>query len=398
MVTRCSGGDRRVKEHLTGIDARDHGIAALCEAIAPADHRVLITHTAVPVEDLGARLTPEGPVDGDGTPLWIYGSTLPRDLLERYTKVQVHEPFADDAPAWFDRRFPRYIRDSTLPGYSCFSPASLVGATRRLLDEYREVRLKDPNGNSGVGQWTVSTVEEIEPTLAAVASDVGAGDEAGLAEYLAEHGYVVEAQVEDVEAWSVTLTRTPGGHFSSFGRLLEPTVDTADRGTLHVYGGTTAVVVRGEPSALADLPDGGVVAHDPVLDDIRLTPSAPVVHAAQRYIEGLRLWEADGAFETRANVDVITGTVVRRDGAREEIAACVEESGRVGGASPAELLGIIDLQADPDLPYAVRCTRHSFDAAAHTYADHVATVSGSRVFWVGVDHGWDDKYVFLGAF
>jgi hypothetical protein len=387
-----------VKEHLTGIEARDRGIAALCAEIAPADHRVVITHTAVAVEDLGAHLTGDGAVADDGMPLWIYGSTMPRDLLERYTKAQVHEPFADDAPAWFDRRFPRYIRGSTLPGYSCFSRASLLGATRRMLEEFTGVRWKDPDGNSGVGQWSVRSVDEIDAALAAVAADMGAGDQAELDGHLAEHGYVVEAEVEDVEAWSITVTRTPHGHFSSFGRLLEPKVDTAERGTIQVYGGTTAVVVRGDPEALADLPDGGVVLHDPVLDDIRLAPTAPVVRAAQCYIEGIRLWEADGAFETRANVDVITGTLVRRHGAREEIAAAVEESGRIGGASPAELLGIIDLRADPELHHAVRCTRHSFDQAARTYADHAATVPGSRVFWSETDHGWDDKYVFLGAF
>jgi uncharacterized protein DUF3182 len=287
-----------------------------------------------------------------------------------------------------------------VPGYSCFSPAALVGATRRMLDEYREVRLKDPNGASGVGQTTIGAVEEIDPALDAIAAGVRADCGTDLADYLATYGYVVEAEVEDVEAWSVTLTRAPDGHYSSFGRLLELTVDTEVQGAIRNYGGTSVVVVRGDPQALADLPADGVVVDDPVVEGgtLRLAPSAGIVDAAQRYIEGIRFWEADGAFETRANVDVITGTLVTRDGARQRVTASVEESGRVGGASPAELLAIIALQADPDLPYAVRSTRHSFDSAARAYAEYAATVPGSRVFWSDVDPGWDDRYVFIGAF
>ena len=389
-----------MKEHLSGIEARDRGITALCEEIAPPGHRVVITHDAVPVEDLGARLTPDGPVDEAGDPLWIYGSTMPRHLMERVTKAQVHESFDDDAPAWFDHRFPRYIRDTSVPGYSAFSPTALAGATRRLLGEYRQVRLKDPNGASGVGQTTVGASEEIDPALESLASGIHADRGTDLADYLARYGYVVEAEVEDVEAWSVTLTRAPDGHYSSFGRLLELTVDTEVQGAIRNYGGTSVVVVRGDPNALADLPADGVVVDDPVVEGgtLRLAPSPGIVDAAQRYIEGIRLWEDDGALETRANVDVITGTLVTRDGAREPITASVEESGRAGGASPAELLGILALQSDPDLRYAVHSTRHSFDSAARTYAEYAATVPGSRVFWSDVDPGWDGRYVFIGAF
>ncbi|NMO92928.1 DUF3182 family protein [Actinomycetospora sp. TBRC 11914] len=390
-----------MREHLSGIEARDRGITELCAQIAPAGHRVVITHTTEPVEDLGARLTPDGPVDDGGRPLWIYGSTLPRELIERSSKVQVHEPLPDDeAPAWFDRRFPRHIRGTTVPGYSCFSRDAVVRAVHDLLETYVGVRLKDPNGNSGVGQSSLHAVEEIDRELGAVADRVREGSGSGLAEYLATYGYVVEAEVADVEAYSVTVTRTPEEHYSSFGRLLEPTVATEDLGVINAYGGTSVVVVRGEPEALAQLPEDGVVVDDPVLagGTLRLSPTPGIVHAAQRYIEGIRLWEADGGFETRANVDVITGTLVKRSGARQHITASVEESGRVGGASPAELLGILALQADPDLPYAVRSTRHSFDDAARTYARHASTVPGSRVFWDGVDEGWDGKYVFIGAF
>jgi hypothetical protein len=269
-----------------------------------------------------------------------------------------------------------------------------------MLDEYREVRLKDPNGASGVGQTTIGAVEEIDPALDAIAAGVRADCGTDLADYLATYGYVVEAEVEDVEAWSVTLTRAPDGHYSSFGRLLELTVDTEVQGAIRNYGGTSVVVVRGDPQALADLPADGVVVDDPVVEGgtLRLAPSAGIVDAAQRYIEGIRFWEADGAFETRANVDVNPGTLVTRDGARQRVTASVEESGRVGGASPAELLAIIALQADPDLPYAVCSTRHSFDSAARAYAEYAATVPGSRVFWSDVDPGWDDRYVFIGAF
>lgn len=388
-------------EHLSGIEARDKGIVDLCEAIAPEGYRVVIPPTATAIEDLGAHLTDGGdPVDDDGTPLWIYGSTLPRALIDRYTKVQVHEPFDDaEVPAWFDHRFPEYVRTATLPGYSCFSPGSLAAAAEHMLGEHVRVRLKDPNGASGVGQSTIGTVGEIAPTLDAIASDVTASHAVDLAGYLARYGYVVEAEIDDVEAWSVTLTRTPDGHYSSFGRLRETTVDTADRGVIQNYGGTSLVVVRGDPEALTCVPAGGAVVYDPAIDeDIRLAPSPGVIEAAQCYIEGMRLWEAEGALTTRANVDVVTGRIAGRDGSHREIAAAVEDSGRVGGASPAELLGIEALRADPTLSYVVRSSRHGFDDVARTYARYAATVPGSRTFWNGADPAWDDKYVFIGAF
>ncbi|MEJ2864364.1 DUF3182 family protein [Actinomycetospora flava] len=386
-------------EHLTGIEARDRGVTELCAEIAPAGYRVVITHEAVALEDLGARLTDDGPVDGSGTPLWIYGSSLPRDLVQRTTKVQVHEPFdPDETPAWFDHRFPRYVSETTVPGRSCFSSTSLAGAAAALLEEYPGVRFKDPNGASGVGQWSLRSTDEIESVLASVAADARASRDLELNDYLAHFGFVVEAEVEDVEAWSVTVTRTPDGCYSSFGSLRELSVETTDQGVIQNYGGTSIVMVRGDPCELVVLPSGGVVARDPVAEDVRLAPTPGIINAAQRYIEGIRLWEADGAFETRANVDVITGTVARRDGSREEITAALEESGRVGGASPAELLAIRELRKDPDLAYAVRSSRHSFDDAARRYADHARTVAGSHVFWDGIDAGFDGKYVFIGAF
>lgn len=388
------------KEYLSGIEARDRGLVELCEEIAPDGYRVVIAHEAIATEDLCEVRPGSGPVDTDGTPLWIYGSTLPRALLERTSKVQVHEPFdGAEVPDWFDLEFPRYLRGTTVPGYSCFSVDSLADATRTLLEEFVTVRLKDPNGASGVGQWTVGSAEELEAVLTEVADEVGTGCAVQLAEYLAHYGYVVEAHVDDIEAWSVTATSTPDGCYSSVGRILETTVQLEARGTVPNYGGTSVVVVRGDPEALEQLPAAGVVVDDPVRHDrIRLAPPPGVIRAAQRFIEGMRGWEADGVIETRANVDVITGTLVRRDGSRQEIAASVEESGRVGGASSAELLGIRALRADATLSHSVHSSRHSFDSDAVAYARHSATVPDSRVFWDGVDENWDGKYVFIGAF
>ncbi|MDL5160529.1 DUF3182 family protein [Actinomycetospora termitidis] len=387
-------------EYLSGIEARDRGLVDLCAEIVPDGYRVVIAHEAVATEDLCEYRPGSDPVDADGTPLWIYGSTLPRALLERTSKVQVHEPFDEsEVPAWFDLGFPRHLRGTTVPGYSCFSPDSLAAAARELLDEFVAVRLKDPNGASGVGQWTIRDAGNLESVLAEVAEDIGTSCDVELTEYLAHYGYVVEADIDDVEAWSVTLTRMPDGCYSSFGRILEMTVDLEVRGTVQNYGGTSVVVVRGDPDALEDLPDDGVVVDDPVRhEEIRLAPPPGVVRAAQRFIEGMRAWEPEGVVETRANVDVITGKLARRDGSRTEIAASVEESARVGGASSAELLGILALREDAALSHSVRSSRHGFDDEAVAYARHAASVPGSRVFWNGVDEHWDGRYVFIGAY
>jgi hypothetical protein len=148
-----------MREFLTGIEARNQGIAELCAEIAPERYRIVIAHDAIADEDLDAYLTENGPVDGTGRSLWVYGSTVPRPLMGRSSKVQVHEPFRDDeTPEWFDQEFPRYVRDTTVPGFSVFSAESLTQAGTRMLEEFCRVRLKDPNGASGVGQSTISTV------------------------------------------------------------------------------------------------------------------------------------------------------------------------------------------------------------------------------------------------
>jgi hypothetical protein len=375
---------------------RNEHIAQLCSQIVPKGIQVVVPQKQITTEELHSHLKQHGFAR---TSTWVYGSQLPEALIERSSKIQVHPIInADYAPDWFDTHFPECITETTPPGFSCFSLDDLRDAVGRILAIYQSARLKAPTATSGEDQIVVRSLAELEKILLNKAN-IHASEDVSFEEYVASHGYVVESNLENVKAWSATVTTLPSGTYASFGQQIELMVQQPDGSHTQIYGGTSSVTVRGDLQALLQLPAEGVLINDPVLSQtIELRPNPAIIHAAQQHIAGMQRWEADGIYRTRANVDILTGDLVFRNGERRAVTVSVEDSGRAGGASPAELLGIKDLQTKPNLRYATRSSRHSFDPTqAKVYAEHTRNTPEGQVFWHEYDSFWQST-VFMGVF
>ena len=378
---------------------RNHGIAQLARAIVDAAYTVLVPQKPMTREELRQVLEKHGLQEAR---TWIYGSVLPRALLNRSLKIQVHLPLPGDrTPDWFDVRFAEKLDPVTLPGYSCFTTEKLDNASMLLLDEYEDIRLKDPGAASGEEQTVIRHRAGLDRFLDEMGEKYQ--DQGGFESYLNEFGYVVEANLRELESWSYTLTSTPGHSFTSIGRLVESTVEQPDGSNLIEYGGTSVVTILGRSQRFGEIDLPPQIAIDDPLrvgeDQLSLTVDDAVIRVAERYIEALNDWEQDGIVRTRANVDVLKGTLVHRNGRQEGVVAAVEDSARAGGASPAELLAARHLLASNDCDYVVISSRHVFDADdCAAYRKHVGQSANGLILWDGVDASWGDKYVMFCTF
>jgi hypothetical protein len=378
---------------------RNYGIAVLARDVVDPAYTVIVPQKVISHELLAEALETHD-LNEDET--WIYGSLLPQALLKRSLKIQVHlPPPGERAPVWFDCAFARKLQAITLPGFSCFTVGGLLEAALTLLDEFETIRLKDPTAASGEEQTIVASRQELDQFL--LEKQRAFARRGGFAQHLAEYGYVVEANLIDVESWSFTLSTMPDQGFTSIGRLVDATVPQPDGSTMTEYGGTSVMTVRGDSEQLLDpgLPEV-IPVDDPLRngnETLHLHADEEIIRTAEIYIDALRGWEADDIVRTRANVDVLRGTLVHRNGEREEIVAAVEDSGRSGGASAAELMAARKLNESEEIDYAVYSTRHVFDPEqCKIYRRHLENIEDSVIFWDGVDASWGDKYVMFCSY
>ena len=380
---------------------RNYAIGQIARQLVDPDYTVVVPQKVISRERLQAVLAERGV---DENRAWVYGSVLPRRLILRSSKVQVHPTLPGDCvPAWFDPAFPVRLAGSALPGYSCFSLEALREAVHLLLKEFAAVRLKDPSGTSGEGQTKIGSEAALDRFLAQRQESWDENDRryaGNFAAYMRCYGYVVEANLSEAEPWSFTLTRTPGQAFTSFGRTVESPTRLPNGNVFMEYGGTSSLTVFGNSDGFSDkgLPDVMPV-EDPLRsgeDQLLVGPDDEIVSVAEKHIGALQSWEADGAVRTRANVDVLKGALVYCDGTRETVVASVEDSGRAGGASPAELLSAVQLSTSTTYNHALHSTRHVFNRQqSAVYKAYFEAMDKGLILWDGHDRDWGDKFVFL---
>ncbi|MDQ4075860.1 MAG: DUF3182 family protein [Chloroflexota bacterium] len=389
-------GQERLEILTDSVLKRNYEIARMARELVSPEYTVIMPQSAISTEGLSSERRKRGLHD---RAIWVYGSILPRELLRRSTKIQVHPPLpGDDIPEWFDLEFPKRIQDTVLPGYSCFTGEKLTEATLSMLDEFAQVRLKNPRGASGEDQTVVASREALDRFLRQ--KQVQYESDGGFEQFLREYGYVVEANLSDVEAWSFTLTTTPRFNFTSIGRLLEAPARQPDGSVIMEYGGTSSVTIIGGPESFYDmgLPDE-VIVDDPLRNQVVISPDDVVVSVAENHINAMREWEREGIVRTRANIDVLRGTLVYQNGERKRVTASVEDSGRAGGASPAELLSALELISSTDCNYVLHSTRHVFNREqAKVYKEYIDETEEGVIFWNGVDETWGGKYVLFCVF
>ena len=256
------------------------------------------------------------PISGEAD---LFGGVVRHAFIA--TKTITHPLIAAHAraPRGWSMRFSQRVAEDVLIGFSAFSPEDAREAAKRMLDT-GPVRLKLAITSGGTGQKTARDTAELDAAL----------DEFDAADIM--QGLVVEQELDDVTTYSIGQVRIDGMCMTYHGTQRS----TANNSGEPVYGGSDLVIVKGGFDALL------ARARDPQV--------ALAIAQAMRYDRAVRE-EFAGFFASRRNYDVARGT----DAGGRERSGVLEQSWRVGGATPAELPALRAFLERPDLD-AVRAS------------------------------------------
>ncbi len=283
---------------------------------------------ALPSPQDDAFLVPQETLDAGAAARWgvveasdLLGGVVPAAFVA--TKLITHGLVAADAaaPAGWNAALGAQLQAVTVPGFSVFAGGDLLRAAATLLASARAVRIKLADGIGGGGQFVVCDLDACRHRLGLLTpADLDAG-------------VVVEADVAQPATYSVGTLRLGGRSIAYVGtqglgrdRLGRP-----------VYGGSTLSVVRG------GLPELLEVVHQP-----RLRRTVDMAIAYDRC--------AQAAYPqlvcSRRNYDVLWG----RDAQGRPQGGVLEQSWRVGGATPAELAAFDLLDREPGITRVLAST------------------------------------------
>ncbi len=289
----------------------------------------------------------------------LFGGVVPHPFVA--TKLISHPlvPGSTVAPVGWSQAYAERIHHAVLPGYSVFCADDARLAAPRLF-ERGAVRVKDPRGIGGVGQWVVHDMSELQQRLDEFGDD-------GL-----HHGLVLELNLATLETVSVGQMQVGGRWFSYHG-----TQDlTRNHHGHEVYGGSQLIVSRGG------------------LTDLLHSPLPPLVQTAVQ--QALTYHDAaldcfDGFFASRCNYDIAQGV----DERGHVHSGVLEQSWRIGGASGAEVAAMRLLQAEPSVTRVRASTTERYGpvvvpADAWVLFDGVDRKAGRLTKYVQVQAHGDD--------
>ena len=287
----------------------------------------------------------------------LFGGVVPYPFAA--TKIITHPLVSHDAfapPGW-SHEFAHRVAPAVLFGFSAFSLADLRRAGAVVLERGR-ARVKPARGIGGLGQTVVTSAADLDAVL----------DTMDLKE-LARYGTVIEQNFDKIETYSVGQTHVADLLATYVGtqRL------TKDNGGADVYGGSDLTVVRG--------------GYDDLLS-LDLSQEARLAITNARVYEAAASQAFAGWFASRRNYDV--ALVISNNGRRR--CGVLEQSWRIGGASPAELVALEAFRAEPSLQ-AVRAS------CVEVYGDN-KTPQNAVVHFRGVDDrvGSITKYTLVEAY
>jgi len=343
-----SDHDRRTKAEVARGLADLLGLGYAGEFVAgerPAGPLYIVpAETLGPQDDLAA-LGIEGEAD-------FFGGYVPHAFIASKLITHPLVRAGAAAPAGWSRAHGAALRGAVLPGRSVFSAADARRAADELL-ALGPVRLKDPAGVGGAGQWVVNDRAELEQHLERL------GPQA------LGNGLVLEQNLNRVTTCSVGQVRVGPWLASYYG-----TQRLTRNGRGHeVYGGSTLTVMLG---GLETLPER---APD--------EPTRTAVRQALRYHRSA-FRHFPGLIASRCNYDVVQGV----DDAGRWHSGVLEQSWRIGGASGAEIAALLAFRAEPGLRAVRASTCELYGAAA-------AAPAGARILFDGADQHGDRlvKYV-----
>jgi hypothetical protein len=271
----------------------------------------------------------------------LFGAVVPHEFVK--TKIITHElvgPRAVRPPGWRDA-FARRVRDGVLPGYSVFAANDAREAAGRLLAVGR-MRAKLPRSAGARGQRTLTAMRDVDALLESVSD-----------EDLAEHGLLLEVDLDPVTTLSVGQVTLDGARISYHGHQRM----TRDNAGGAVYGGSDLTCVRGGWEALDHLALDGQMRT--AIRQARVYDDATVEY---------------GLIASRRNYDVGQGV----DAAGRTHSGVFEASWRAGGASPAEIAALEAFAGDP----SIQLVRVS---TVETYGADIVPPPGAIVHFHAVD-------------
>jgi hypothetical protein len=242
----------------------------------------------------------------------LFGGVVPYPFVA--TKTITHPLVHSDAlaPKGWSQDLGARLKDVVLFGFSAFAMADARRAGTLVLDR-GPARVKPACAVGGRGQTVVTGTAQLDAVLRAIDT-----------EELSRDGIVIEQNFDEITTCSVGQLRVAELRVSYYGTQ-RATLDNRGR---EVYGGSELVVVRGEYDALLALD---------------LTPEVRQVVAQARTYDAAAAEEFPGLLASRRNYDV--ACVTDLDGRRRS--GVLEQSWRVGGASPAEIAALEAFRADP---------------------------------------------------
>lgn len=244
----------------------------------------------------------------------LFGGLIAEPFMA--TKAISH-PLLDDAtaqpPGW-SRQFHEGAAESVLAGFTVFNQADAWRAGERVLAT-GAARIKPVLATAGRGQIVATDKAQLEAAIAEQNMDE-----------VATWGLVIEEDLTDVVTLSVGQVQVGGITASYHGSQCL----TEDNNGETVYGGSTLWIVRGGYEALLALE----------LEE----PVRRAVTQAMHY-ENAALESFPGFIASRRNYDIAQGT----NASGERCSGVLEQSWRIGGASPAEVEALLAFAADPAL-------------------------------------------------
>ncbi|RMQ47408.1 hypothetical protein ALQ04_03882 [Pseudomonas cichorii] len=232
------------------------------------------------------------------------------------TKAISHPlPEASSArPSGWSDDFHRQAVEAVLPGFTVFNLDDALKAGRQLLAN-GPVRVKPVLATAGRGQIVARTEQEL-------ASAIDQQNESEVQRW----GLVVEENLQDVITYSVGQVQVAGMIASYHGTQ---SLTTDNQGET-VYGGSRLWIVRGDYDVL-----------------LKQDLDAPIRRAVQQAIAYDRAASAcfPGFIASRRNYDIAQG----RNARGQACSGVLEQSWRIGGASPAEIEALLAFAEDPAL-------------------------------------------------
>jgi hypothetical protein len=273
----------------------------------------------------------------------LFGGVVPFEFVpgKAITHALPHD--AADQPEGWSMALGDRIENETLRGYSAFSVQDGYRAGIALLRD-GPVRIKPVRAKGGRGQVVVTDEAALRRALGVI-------DPAELAKF----GLVIEENLEEVKTLSVGFANNVSLSICYYGtQTLTPNNEGHER-----YGGSELTVVRGNADCL-------------LTQEMR-PHERTAVEQAFRYDRAALACYPD-VIASRRNYDIGQG----RDVQGRWRSGVLEQSWRVGGASPAEVTAFETFQAEPEREVVrVRCVER--------YGKAIEVPPDASLYFDGVD-------------